>query len=382
MLDVLFVNKFGPGGNAITGLTAAELAGFLKQAGLNVGFLCMRANYRANRQSAEVPTSFAVWQMRSLYDGDRRWLRFLAGLIDGFRLFTRAQRLKSRVIVVMTEPPLLFLHFQLWRHFCVARLGYYTMDLYPDAFAANGIVHPSNLLYRFLMDLAYRSPPDFVIALGHAQRRFVSEKFHGKLLDSFVDPCGLLPAISRRLQYVQFTRISFGYGGNLGEAHDSEFIIKFALALDPAKHILYLSVYGSKSQQVLSVVKDLKAVVVLPILTHSEIANIQINIVTLLPAWSHVCVPSKAVTAISCGSAVLLNCSKVTDAWQMFSDAAWIIEPANDYESQIKSFLGDLSIDSISVKRRAAALLARSISDEREREYSKIASYLRKFRSQ
>ena len=39
MLDVLFVNMFGPRSNAITGLTATQMVDHLHADGLKIGFL-------------------------------------------------------------------------------------------------------------------------------------------------------------------------------------------------------------------------------------------------------------------------------------------------------------------------------------------------------
>ena len=377
MLDVLFVNMFGPRSNAITGLTATEMVDHLHAEGLKVGFLSMKAHYRANRERGTSPKAYPIWEIRSWYGGDNRILRLVMSLVGGLRLFLKACRIKHRTVVVMTEPPLLFFWFQLFRSLTSHRLGYYTMDVYPDAFVAGNYTQRDNLLYRLIHQVVYRKPPDWLVALGKAQQQSLTAKF-GSIPASLVFPCGLVPEVAEPAQRkTSADEVSFGYGGNIGEAHDANFLVQFIEALDPAKHTIFLSLYGTKSEAVLSAVRGHPAVVLCPVLTQEDIAAIDVNLVSLLPAWDHVCVPSKAVTAVSCGNALLLNVSTATDTWQMFSDAAWHIPPATDYRVAINEFLQNLTPKAIATRRAAAKHLAQRYWQEREQAFVAAADFLR-----
>lgn len=377
MLDVLFVNKFGPASNAITGLTAMELVDYLHSVGIKVGFLCMKAKYRANREEEAASKPYPIWEIDGWYTGDNKILRLVMSLVDGFRLFLHACLIKRRTVVVMTDPPLLFLWFQLFRRFTCYSLGYYTMDLYPDAFLAGRYARKESLLYRLCERLMYKTAPDWLISLGKEQLEYLTHKF-GSAPASIVFPCGLVPRPATvPVKKAPSGKVSFCYGGNVGEAHDADFLIQFIQTLDPQKHVIYLSLYGTKSAGVLSAVENHPAVILCPVLSHADIAGIDISLVSLLPEWDHICVPSKAVTSAGCGSALLLNVSLACDSWQMFSEAAWHIPPALDYHEAVEKFLVDLSPESIVARREAARRLAAWYWQQRESAFIAAADFLR-----
>src|SRR5689334_12258949 len=137
---VLFVNKFGATSNAITGQTAKELADYLHDEGCEVIFLCIGAIYRANNKQGAATVPYRIRAIRDFYSGDSSFLRLLMSFVDGFRLFFQSLFIKSDVVIVMTEPPLLFFWFQLFRGLSKRKLFYWTMDVYPDAFVAGRFV--------------------------------------------------------------------------------------------------------------------------------------------------------------------------------------------------------------------------------------------------
>src|SRR3954447_23130055 len=88
---VLFVNKFGPASNAITGQTGKELADFLHDQGCEVEFLCLQAIYRANAKPPEgAQVRYKITSLRDFYNGDSAFLRLFMSFFDGFRLCFRA----------------------------------------------------------------------------------------------------------------------------------------------------------------------------------------------------------------------------------------------------------------------------------------------------
>ena len=111
-------------------------------------------------------------------------------------------------------------------------------------------------------------------------------------------------------------------------------------------------------------------------LSHSDIAALDINIASLLPEWHHISVPSKAVTAVCCGSVLLLNAGKTSDAWQMLHKAAWIVEPDTNYHQAIKNFLSEVSKESILAKRQEAQRLALACRQDMEQEKKNILTYV------
>ncbi|HZG26641.1 MAG TPA: hypothetical protein VEZ17_18765 [Chitinophagaceae bacterium] len=368
MKKILIINKFGPLSNAITGQNAKELADFLVKQQVEVQFICLQAEYISTKQAEKERPPYCVTELRNLYSGKSPLVRLLAGLLDGFRLWLTSLRYKCDTVIVMTDPPLLFFWFQLFRGFSKRKLCYWTMDLYPEAFVAGNYIRPGNPVYRFFHWVVYRKVPDLVIVLGKKQLEYLREKFRAPF-PYVVIPCGIVERDPDMLAAQEGNgKIRFGYGGNIGEAHDAEFLISFIRELDPEKHEMVISLYGSKANYVKEVIRGNKNVKFKDFLNHSDLSNIDVNIATLLPRWHHICVPSKAVTAICCGSSLLLNTMPESDAWQMFKEGAWLIESGKDYRVETGKFLASINRSSISFKKKMAIELA-----EREIQHKKAA---------
>ena len=77
---------------------------------------------------------------------------------------------------------------------------------------------------------------------------------------------------------------------------------------------------------------------------------IDIHLVTLLQKWDHVCVPSKAISAVSQGSAILFESSELNDNWQLLKDAGWRIN-FNDFKA-VSKFMSNVTKDLILIKKR------------------------------
>jgi len=373
---VLFVNKYGPFGTVITGHTANELANYLYVNGVDVEFLSMEASYRSNRKTDQEILDYPKKLIRSSYDGDHPMLRFIFSLVDGFRLFLKSLRIKKDVIIVMTEPPLLFLWFQLFRWTYRAKLIYWTMDVYPEAFVAGKFIKESNVFFRIFKRIVYSRPPDFLIVLGNEQLRFLESKFKCSVQHAMI-PCGVI-----HKNYIQSNpsisngKIVFGYSGNLGAAHDPEFLVELIHQLDEKKHHIVLSLYGTKAESIKKLFKENKSVSFKNSVSYEDIASMDVNIASLLPAWNHICVPSKAVTAICCGSTLLINSNKSADTWKMFSQAGWLVEPEMPYQEQISNYLSNLNKAEILSRKEKAKIIASKCLVDTQEAYESIHVFI------
>ncbi len=377
MKKVTLVNKFGPRSNAITGQNATELAEFLSAHGVEVTFICLQADYKKGKNTGDPGISpYKLIELRNFYTGRSPTKRLLFGFIDGFRLWLKSFFTKSDVMIIMTDPPLLFFWFQLFRRLKKSKLFYWTMDLYPDAFVAGKYIGASNPLYKFFAKVVYRTPPDTCIVLGKQQLEFVEKRFN-QVKNPVVLPCGIVK-YTGSVENNNFKKITFGYGGNIGEAHDANFLIDFVKQLEIEKHTMIVSIYGSKAEYVTNAIKHLPCVQLRKHLDYDDIAGIDINVASLLPEWHQVCVPSKAVTAICCGTSLLLNSKKDSDAWQMFQSAAWLIEPGSNYPVEIRRTLADITDQSIIEKKKNAESMALALIDQRQNAFSNILSALYK----
>ncbi|MEJ7769195.1 MAG: hypothetical protein WKF70_13100 [Chitinophagaceae bacterium] len=377
MKKLIFVNKFGPLSNAVTGKNAKELADFLVNDNIEVTFVCMKADYKVSSNSSDNSgNAYTIKELRNYYSGNSPVIRLLVSLVDGFRLWLTSVTRKSDAVIVMTDPPLLFFWFQLFRSFSKRKLYYWTMDLYPEAFVAGKFIKAGNLFYKFLHKIVYSKAPDFAIILGNKQLEFLEDKFNSSLPNVII-PCGVIETNGvRDCNGIKDNKsmITFGYGGNVGEAHDAEFLVSFINQLDPEKHEILLSLYGSKANYVKQLAQGKKNVIFKEFLSYPDISCIDINIATLLSDWDHICVPSKAVTAICCGSALLLNTTREADAWNMFKEGSWLIETGKDYDLLIKEYLDGLDQASINGKRLMAKGLAKNEISRKMESLKKFAS--------
>ena len=76
-------------------------------------------------------------------------------------------------------------------------------------------------------------------------------------------------------------KISFCYAGNIGEAHDENFLKNFIDNLNPKKHILTLSLYGSKSKSIIEYCNGKNGIKIIEFIKKEDLNSIDIHIVSL-----------------------------------------------------------------------------------------------------
>jgi len=267
--------------------------------------------------------------MSSIYNGKNKILRFIGNFIEGYRLI-RLSLPYADAIITLTDPPMLNFWAGLLCHQKKIPWIYWALDLYPDAFAAAGIVSPKNHAYQVFHKTIQSHPPDFLIALGFQQAVFLKDKFQ-KDIPSTILPCGIIEINKCKSppEWHSKTKTVFAYAGNMGEAHDPEFLIQLIQRMDPNKHICLLSVYGAKAGRVLSTIEKHPSVQILDHIPQEYLPYIDIHLVCLLPEWTHICVPSKAVSAICSGKSIAFQGAMHSDIWQMFKNAAFYIDTSH-----------------------------------------------------
>ncbi len=319
--------------------------------------------------------------MRPVYSGRRKTLRFLGNCIEGYRLARKAVS-ENDFVISMTDPPLI--------NYWVGRICrkkfvpwvYWSLDLYPHAFVAAGLVRRSNIVYRLIERSWKQNLPSLLIALGEKQAEFVQSAFRERV-PQVILPCGIQnvePSHILPEWRKNDTRICFSYAGNIGEAHDADFLIDFFGCLDPAKHKAVVSVYGAKSDKVLSAARCNPAVETLRSMSRSDLGYVDVHLVTLLPEWSHICVPSKAVSAVCSGSTLLFHGDEGCDTWQMFRDAGWLIQKDTDRrrrKESIEKSLATISVESIGEKKMKALVLKKQLLDQESDAYNAVADCIR-----
>ena len=118
--------------------------------------------------------------------------------------------------------------------------------------------------------------------------------------------------------------------------------------------MILLRLYGVKAQRILDEVGVLRSVIILDYIAPAEMQYVDICVASLLPAWNHVCVPSKVVSAICYGLPVLYNANEESEGACMFPDAIWLLPDTGNMPEMVFVFLDRLSVEEIIVKRKAA----------------------------
>lgn len=370
-VEIVIVNRNYPPRAGVTGEAACKFAEHLNSHGsFKIHVMTTSSNYQGGASLLE-PTG-TVREIRSLYDGKNKFLRLLSSFIESYFLLRAAKSIDPHHIIVMTDPPFL----QFWASLLLSGKQPWTlwaMDIFPDAFVAGNLVSTKNFAYRLIRYLTYKKPPNSLIALGTLQAKYLQTAYGDSLRKVIVIPCGVYskkdsPAPPPNWKNECEQKIVIGYCGNLGEAHSVTFLKEVINHLDPNRFHLVLSVYGVRAAEILTFAETKKAgITFLPRVERDQMHLIDIHLVSLLKNWKHVCVPSKAVSAICSGSPILFYGTSDCDNWKMLGSAGWLIQQSSDAEAvakSVKEFLNGVNADDIQTKKTNAAKLAAELQDE------------------
>jgi hypothetical protein len=152
-------------------------------------------------------------------------------------------------------------------------------------------------------------------------------------------------------------KIVVGYVGNMGEAHSAESVAKMVRAADPERFCFLFSLYGAKADQLKSLVKHQPHVEWTEGIPDMDLPWLDAQIVSLLPEWTNICVPSKGVSAICAGNPIIYIGLEDSDIYQFFKNASWLIRDDRlNLDSDIKLVLKVLSDpDAVLAKKSATA---------------------------
>jgi hypothetical protein len=236
----------------------------------------------------------------------------------------------------MTDPPLLGLWVAI-ESFRKHRMWIeWTMDLYPEAFAAAGLSSPDGVLYTFVLKALQKWKPVRYICLGPLQHRWI--RAHREIdRPAFILPCGTCDVLPGDVPaWRTDDRIILAYAGNLGEAHSADVVAQIVTRADPRRFAFVLATYGAKVAGLRERTRGFANITWCSHLSHSDLAHADVHIVSLLGKWAHICVPSKAVAAVCLGRPILFAGPPDTDTWNQLGSAGWLIAETSDggYETR------------------------------------------------
>ncbi|HEY1053934.1 MAG TPA: hypothetical protein VGE24_02335 [Emticicia sp.] len=352
---ITIINRHYPPNPGITGESAWDMAKYLiEKYQAQVHIVHIDRTYDGGGQIRQ-PIGI-LHPVNTIYEGKNGLLKLISGTLDGLFLILKARKLKKGKVIVMTSPPLL----PFWATWFLKDWVLWSMDLFPEGFAAAGTIKPANAIYRWILKKTYQKPPQHLIALGPNQAKFVKQSYQQEIPTTIL-PCGVLfhqendPNIP--IWKKDDGKIYFGYCGNLAKPHSDEFLLRFIDNLDTKKHHLILAVYGEKADGVLAYAQGREGITILKSVPRSQLHFIDVHLVSLLQEWTHIAVPSKAVSSICAGASMLFCGNKEADTWALLHQAAWLIEENKPLDAQIKNFLADLTIAQMQQKRANAQQL-------------------------
>ena len=361
----IILNRNYPPNAGVTGYSVAELAAYLHDQGVEVHIITVGGNYSGGVRYRNMIQTAKIHRVRNIYDGKNKIFRLVASLIEGRNMAKKAVSLGISPVITLTDPPLL--------SYWVAKVCrkrqipwiYWTMDIYPEAFVAAGLAKVDGILYRHFKKELLRSAPKFLISLGAQQAEYLqNDTWH--MIPTAILPCGVdrIERVKAPPEWVPPSdKITYCYIGNLGQAHDPCFVEAVIAAMDPEKHHFILSVYGIHAPRLLSYVAGLQHVTVVDSVDRTEFGWIDVHLASLELVWDHVCVPSKAVSAVCAGSCLLLCSSERGDNWHLLQEASWRIEPGERMSDNVVRIIDTTTPSLIAEKRTNAVACAHRLVD-------------------
>lgn len=339
------LNRFLPPAPGVTGELLFGLAAALARRLPELRFEAIGTDLGYGRPTAAPPGPplAGVTRLRSLQRRGWSPVRPLATAVDGWRMARRARA--ADIVLSLTDPPLL----NRWlAHGLGGRQHWieWTMDLYPDAFRAALGQTPRPRPHG-------GRRPDLRLCLGPGQADYLARDglppVPHLLMPAGVRPAPRHPAPARRDGPVRLV-----YAGNLGRAHPAGALLRLAALLDEGFR-LTLSPYGSGAARLRHEMAGHPRIdwAEGP-LSDAVLDAADVHVAALGLAWTHLCVPSKAISALCRGKPVLFFGSPDSDVCHWAGAAGW---PVGD-DTSLAQALRHIADPDARAAARAAAIAA------------------------
>ncbi|MDR2145855.1 MAG: hypothetical protein LBE91_05290 [Tannerella sp.] len=376
-VTVNIVNRDYPPYKGITGESAAELARYLLDAGFEVNVVHVDSSFLGKNENLPAGNIFKV---KTLYNGESKLPRLFANILSGYFLIRKSKKINCDVTIVMTDPGLL----NMWASLLLKKRKWilWSMDLYPEAFAAWGLISGKSFPYKLFYKLTVKNSPQSVISLGPLQTGFISKRYNNQSIKFFQLPCGIFHIGNLASDIPPWatdrTKTILGYIGNLGAPHSLDFLYAIVDRLDAEKFKLVLSVYGygTKIQSLKQYVSGKEGIEIIPPVKREHLKYIDIHLASLLSQCTHISVPSKTVSSVCAGSAFLYCGEAESDNWYLLKDAGWLIPAETDVTEGVKHFFENFDLKNLEDKKEAARTLSGKLNSGKAETFQKISDFL------
>jgi len=370
---ITFLTRHYPPNPNINGESVRDMVKYLEdEFQIKSNVICV--DRKADGGGADREPAGHVMRLKTIYQGQKTLFRFFTFLYDGFTLTKKALKFKDTLIICTTSPPLL----PFWASLIFNKKiewALWSLDLFPEGFYATNIISNKNLFYKWVLKQTYKNKPSFLIALGHEQAKHLQSAYNYKVPYETL-PCGVFFYQNKSKtppEWYRNDKLFFGYCGNINDAHNPEIIKGIIDALDPEKHQIVLALYGNKAEEVSRYAEGKPGVILVKRVPREQLHFIDIHIVTLRKKWVHIAVPSKAVSAIFMGGALLFCGDKSSDNWQMFEEAGWFVEENEQIREQVKAILKTITKEEVEKRKAKTPELIEKLQNYVLNTYKNIA---------
>ncbi|GAB4039177.1 hypothetical protein GCM10028809_59550 [Spirosoma gilvum] len=254
------------------------------------------------------------------------------------------------------------------------------MDLFPEGFAAEGKIKHEHPIYRMVIQQTYRYAPALLISLGPSQAYHVRQLYQQPNLPTLLLPCGVFMHQERDPHLPPWRErancIYIGYAGNVGQPHSADFLKSVINHFDPSRQQLILALYGQKADEIIRLATGRVGITLLKQIPRNQLHYLDLQLVTLLPQWTHIAVPSKAVSAICSGSPILFCGLPDSDCYGLLQEASFLISTTKPIDQQVAAFLTNLCTKQLKPRKEAAQLLAEQLQQLVKSTYNHLANEL------
>jgi len=358
MKTIAVVNQYYPPDKASTGWIAKELVDELriKLPDWRIQVIATDATYKGGIQLEKETNDPDLIRIKSYTRFDNKFYRLLGSMYEGRQLAKKATA-DADIVISMTNPPLV--NFWMGRYAKRRNRKWveWTLDLFPEAFSSAGLISDKSPVYRYFLKHYATNFPDYNLFLGPLQRDFVyrAHKFQNQ---HSILSCGIkrfekgsMPEWRDKYD----SKIVVGYIGNLGEAHSAESIARFVAAADNKQIQFLFSIYGAKAELLKSLLQNQTNIEWMEGIPDSDLPWLDVQLVSLLPEWTHICVPSKGVSAICAGNPMIYIGLEQSDVYQFFKDASWLVrEDHSVIDSDITQVLFELNQTEVMASKKRA----------------------------
>jgi hypothetical protein len=321
-MRILIINRFFGGEQTPTGRMGRDVAAELHRQAHEVSVLVSRSDYTG--AAAEKSDDGRVFNVKAVKEPGRGRLLGWGGFWI-HSLFAMASR-RWDCCLLLTDPPFLPLAAWLTRPFRTSqqRIYWWTMDIYPEALVAAGMIREDGAFNRVLRRLneAGLRVITGVIALGPRQLQRLQTYRHWRAEPTFATV--VPPWDFRSLPHVESSVARIGdqlgtqgrkvalYTGNLGEGHLFAPLAEGARCFwqQGRKDWLFIfAIRGSGRRELEKMTADLPNFKVCDYFPVSDTAGLlwsaTVHLVTMKPGWEGVIVPSKLYGALNTRAPVL-----------------------------------------------------------------------------